>query len=213
MITLVALGLVLLVGAGCGPTVGTGTPRGPRSAPPPDTPAPAPVSGSPLPPVRAAPRPGSPGPSPIAAAAQAAAPFAAPPAGWIGAAATSDGQELALYLPQLTLGVREPAAAVVVVRNPGPRRLNLVLPCRNYAQLVVEDAQRQIVFHWTREHYPTGPGLPAMPPCPRGERQLAAGEAVQVALSFTVPMAGPYRVVASRFGQPGPSVELRVTAT
>jgi hypothetical protein len=123
-----------------------------------------------------------------------------------------DGQEVSIYLPPSPVYVGERLAAVLALRNPGGTPLTVIVPCGNYFQLEVDDGQGQVRYDWTHERYPPRPGMPSMPPCPRGERPLLPGEAVQVTIPFEVPAAGLLRVVATRFGQAGPIAEITLTA-
>ncbi len=99
-----------------------------------------------------------------------------------------------------------------MLRNVSGSSLEVVLPCGNAFQLTVRDASGQVVYDWTREHYPSPPGSALMPPCPRGSRVLAPGDAIQGSLEFVVVGSGALSVGASRFGNSTPLVEEHITA-
>jgi len=81
---------------------------------------------------------------------------------------------------------------------------------RNVSGSSLEVVLPQVVCDWTREHYPSTGRL--MPPCPRGSRVLAPGDAIQGSLEFVVVGSGGLSVGASRFGNNTPLVEEHITA-
>ena len=135
-----------------------------------------------------------------------------PPAGWPGTVGRERDLELSLYLPRLDYTADERETAVLMLRNVSGSSLEVVLPCGNAFQLTVRDASGQVVYDWTREHYPSPPGSALMPPCPRGSRVLAPGDAIQGSLEFVVVGSGALSVGASRFGNSTPLVEEHITA-
>jgi hypothetical protein len=191
---------------GADPARATPTAARPAAIPPkPATPAkpPTPASGA----RSAVPSPQASPTLPV----QRAVPLAPAPPGWSTAAAPAGQLELGLSLPSAPHRVGERVPGIATLRNVAAAPVDLVLPCGNYFELSVRDGAGKVVYSWTRERYPTGPGLPAMPPCPRGERRLEANEGVQVPFEFAVAVAGPLTVGASRFGQPSPVAELSMT--
>jgi len=117
-----------------------------------------------------------------------------------------------LYVPRAQYLVGERATAIVVLRDVGtslldPRACNGAI----YFELVLEDGMGQMVFSWTREHFPPQRSLPVLPRCTFMTTRLAPGESVQGALDFLVPRAGMLRMSARRFGAQTPAPQLTIS--